>query len=227
VITNIFSVIADQWMVMLGILLFIALCQVLIGSALRTIFGRQLTFTEYLALSMSGWILPASLISLIWFLFGSIPSTPFSLIILISLFIIVILLLTRLKPDLEPDSRSTAFFLLLFFSVSILLRLAFISRVVLPSYFDSASHYQLIKSILGNNSAGLITSLTTNYYHLGYHILAAFITSTRQAEITKVMLLLGQMVLAVLPVSIFFLIKHETRSKTAGIFAVIVAAYGW
>jgi hypothetical protein len=97
----------------------------------------------------------------------------------------------------------------------------------LPSYFDSASHYQLIKSILGNNPAGLITSLTTNYYHLGYHILAAFLTATLQAEITKVMLILGQIILAILPISIFFLIKQETRSNTAGIFAVIVAAYGW
>jgi hypothetical protein len=190
-------------------------------------FGKQLSFSEYLALSTAGWILPGSLISLIWFLFGSKPAWHFSLFILIGLLIILILFLLRLKPDLEPDSKPTSIFLLLFFFVSVLLRLAFVSKVLLPSYFDSASHYLLIKTILGNNSASLLTSLSTNYYHLGYHMLAAFLITTLQADIAKVMLILGQMILAVLPISIFFIIKHETKSNTAGVFAVIVAAYGW
>jgi hypothetical protein len=226
-IQAIFSVIADQWQLIMGILLFIALCQILIVLALQFIFGKQLTSIEYFALGMAGWLLPASLISLLWFLFGSKPLSPFSLFLLISLFIFLIFFLLRFKPNSESDSKPTAFFLLLFFLVSVLLRLAFISKVVFPSYFDSAEHYLLIKNILGGNPARLIASLTTSYYHIGYHILTAFLTSTLQAEITKTMLLLGQMILAILPISIFFLIKHETRSNIAGVFAVIVAAYGW
>jgi len=227
VLSNIFSVITDQWRVILGILLFIALCQILIILVLRMMFGKQLTFSEYLALSMTGWILPASIISLIWFLFGSKPAWHFSLFSLISLLIILVLFLSRLKPDLEPNSKLTSIFLLLFFFVSVLLRLAFVTKVLLPSYFDSASHYLLIKIILGNNSASLLTSLSTNYYHLGYHMLVAFLITALQADSVKVMLILGQMVLAVLPISIFFIINHETKSNTAGVFAVIIAAYGW
>jgi len=41
------------------------------------------------------------------------------------------------------------------------------------------------------------------------------------------MLILGQTILAVIPLSVFFLIRHETQSSRAGIFAVLLAAFGW
>jgi hypothetical protein len=41
------------------------------------------------------------------------------------------------------------------------------------------------------------------------------------------MLILGQMVLAVLPLAVFFLIKYATQSNVAGIFAIGLSAYGW
>ncbi|MEP6894368.1 MAG: hypothetical protein ABI986_02050 [Chloroflexota bacterium] len=226
-ISNIFSVIIDQWRAVFGILFLMALAQMLTVSALRSIFDKRLTPTEYLTLGIAGWLLPASLISILWFLFGFKLSLPFNLLLSISLLILLIIFHLRFKPDPGPDSKLTTISLLLFLSASIFLRLAFVTKAVLPSYFDSAPHYLLIKNILGNNLKGLLASLTTNYYHLGYHILAAFITSTTQAEITKVMLILGQMILAIIPLSLFFVIKHETKSNIAGMFTVIVAAYGW
>ena len=42
-----------------------------------------------------------------------------------------------------------------------------------------------------------------------------------------IMLILGQMILAVIPLSVFFLIRHETQSSRAGIFAILLAAFGW
>ena len=220
------SVITNQWRGVFGILLFVALGQTLISSALKNIFGKQLTPNEYLSLGMAGWLLPVSLLSLLWFLFGFEPSSPFSLFLLISLISIPIFFLLRLRPKLDPDSKPTAFSLLLFFSISVLLRLVFVSKAILPLYFDSAQHYMLIKHITGHTT-GLITSLTTSYYHLGYHILTAFVVSTFQVEITRTMLILGQMILAVLPLSVFFLIKHETKSNVAGVFAVLISAFGW
>jgi len=226
VLQAIFAVIADQWRIILGLLFFIALCQVLISLVLKNIFGKQLTSSEYLALGMAGWILPAYLISILWFLFGFKPASPFSLFLLISLIIIPIFFLARLKPEPGPDSKPIAFFLLLFFSISVLLRLAFVSKAILPSYFDSAEHYRLIKHILENTS-GILTSLTTSYYHLGFHFIAAFMASILEVEITKTMLVIGQMILATSPLSIFFLIRHTTRSDLAGIFAVAISAFGW
>ncbi len=219
--------IANQgWFIFDVILLFI-LCCILSGTALRIIFDDQLTSTEYLSLAMAGWILPASLISILWFIFRSKLSAPFNLLILSSLVIISIFFLLRFKPNIESDSKSTTFSLLLFFSISLLLRLVFISKAILPSYFDSASHYLEIKNILGNNATGLITSLTSNYYHLGFHFVAAFLATTFHASVANAMLILGQMVLAIMPISFFFLIKHETGSNSAGLFTVIISAFGW
>ncbi len=226
-IQDIFSVIANQgWFIFDVVLLFIV-CGISTGVLLRIIFDDQLTSTEYLSLAMAGWILPASLISILWFLLGSKLSASLNLFILSSLFIISIFFLLRLKPDLEPDSKSTALSLLLFFLISLLLRLAFVSKAILPSYFDSASHYLEIKGILGNNTTGLITSLTSNYYHLGFHFIAAFMSSIFHVNIANAMLIIGQMVLAVMPISFFFLIKHETGSNGAGLFTVIISAFGW
>ena len=219
--------IANQgWFIFDVILLFI-LCCILSGTVLRIIFDDQLTSTEYLSLAMAGWILPASLISILWFIFRSKLSAPFNLLILSSLVIISIFFLLRFKPNIESDSKSTTFSLLLFFSISLLLRLVFISKAILPSYFDSASHYLEIKNILGNNATGLITSLTSNYYHLGFHFVAAFLATTFHASVANAMLILGQMVLAIMPISFFFLIKHETGSNSAGLFTVIISAFGW
>jgi hypothetical protein len=222
----IFSVISDHGQIVLGILLLMALGAVLVALTLKNILHEQLTSSEYLALGMAGWLVPVSLITLLWFLFGSKPAAPFNLFLLISLLVLSTFFLLRFKPDPEPDSRSIAFSLLLFFLVSIPLRLAFVSKAILPSYFDSAAHYLLIKNILGH-STEIVPSLAVNYYHLGYHILTAFVASTMQAEVTKTMLILGQMILAILPLGAFFLVKNVTRSNVAGIFAINLCAFGW
>jgi hypothetical protein len=46
-------------------------------------------------------------------------------------------------------------------------------------------------------------------------------------QIIDVMLVVGQMIVAVIPFGIFPIIKQETQSSRAGIFAVLLAAFGW
>jgi hypothetical protein len=114
--------------------------------------------------------------------------------------------------------------------ISIPLRLAFLSNLLLPQYFDSVRHYALIQSLLTHTQPSALTSIQgvgTGYYHLGFHFLAAFSASIARADITRTMLVLGQLILAAAPSSLFFLIKHETQSSRAGIFAVLLAAIGW
>ena len=224
---NILSVIENHGWVILNTVLLIGTCSAISAVILKSIFNEQLTSAEYLALAASGWIVPTVLISLLAFLFRSKLSATFDLFILVGLLILSIVFLLRFKPTSKPASNSTAFFLLFFLFISILLRLAFVSQVVLPSYFDSAAHYIEIKSILGSNAVGLITALTSNYYHLGFHFIASFVVTAFHAEVTNAMLILGQMVLAVMPISFFFLIKHETDSSSAGLFAVSLSAFGW
>ncbi|HXD09357.1 MAG TPA: hypothetical protein VN653_04780, partial [Anaerolineales bacterium] len=220
-----FAVIVDQWQIVFGILILLILSQAMLGLVLRQIFGRQLTSNEYLALSLAGWILPAALISMLWIFIGSPSAGRFNLLILTGV-LLAVLFLMRFKTDPEPVSKPIALFLLLFLLVSILLRLAFVSRAVLPSYFDSAQHYQLIKSLLAYGSA-IIFTLQASYYHLGFHILTAFVVSMLNAEIARTMLVLGQIILAAMPISVFFPVSHLTKSNWAAIFAVVVSAWGW
>ncbi|MDX1378443.1 MAG: DUF6541 family protein [Anaerolineales bacterium] len=121
----------------------------------------------------------------------------------------------------------TSLFLPLFLIISLLLRLAYISKALFPSYFDSAQHYMLINNIMSNGAPQIFEIWRTDYYHLGFHLLAAFFASIFKVEITTVMLVLGQIILAWIPLPLFFIIKQLTRSNWAGMFAVSLSAFGW
>jgi hypothetical protein len=77
------------------------------------------------------------------------------------------------------------------------------------------------------NTNNSLTWPATNYYHLGFHILTAFVNTAFHMEIKNAMLIIGQIILAVMPISIFFMVKRATRSNSAGIFAVLLAGFGW
>src|SRR5262249_44580445 len=126
--------------------------------------------------------------------------------------------------------RAALVSLLFLFCLAVPLRLAFLSNLIMPQYFDSVRHYMLIQSLLGNRQPGALTSvdgLGASYYHLGFHFLAAFTAYLLQADITKTILVLGQMILAASPLSMFFLLKQATQSNRAAIFAVLLAGIGW
>ena len=217
----------DQWRIIFGILSLIALGQGLASTAVRSLYRDKLTSVEYFSLGLAGWILPIALISLLWLVLGLLSNMILNRLMIPAGILLLLLMLFRLtlRADSGPDSAKTIFFLLTLVLVFILLRLIFVSRAVMPSYFDSAQHYSIIKDILQSGTAWPPAS--TPYYHSGYHILTAFLATALNADIAKTMLILGQMVLGVMPVSLFFLVKHTTGSKGAGIFAVILAALGW
>jgi hypothetical protein len=225
VLIEVFKVIREQWWILFGILLFIALGQGLVIITLKGLFHEKLTFIEYFSLGLAGWIVPISLLSMLWRLLGSVSSTPLNRIMILAGILILLTILIRLKPNPKPDSVKVIFVLLTLVLVSILVRLAFVSRAILPSYFDSAAHYGFIKSILQHGSAQAFVS--TTYYHQGYHTLTAFFVGVLDADIADTMLILGQIVLALMPVSLFFFAKHLTGSNSAGIFAMVLSAFGW
>jgi len=226
------SVLQGNLLLVLVILWLIFLGQTFIYWMMKLIFGDKLSEEEYFSLGLAGWILPISLLSLLWYILGINHLPEFStLIIIISLTVFLVILLFRINKRAAHYSRPMLWGLLLLFSISILLRLAFVSDVIFPLYFDSARHYAIIKNLLVNiepsNTDVSFQWLTTDYYHIGFHFLAAFVASIVNVDITKAMLILGQMILAVIPLSAFFLIKHETKSNSAGVFAVLLVSFGW
>jgi hypothetical protein len=227
-----FSVLLDHWRLIAGILSLILFGQILTWFALRKIVGERLTPDEYFSLGSAGWIVTMIALSTLWFLLRPLQS--FRLDVLIATVTILLLafwLFPRSKKESAHESKSALLVLLLLFGIFIFLRLVFVSQAILPLYFDSAQHYMIIRDLMGSletaNMATSLNLLTTNYYHKGFHLLVLFTTSITGAEIKDTMLVLGQIILAVIPLSLFFIIKYETRSNSAGLFTVLLAAFGW
>jgi len=128
---------------------------------------------------------------------------------------------------LESVFNPISIFLALFIAISLLLRLAYVSQALLPSYFDSAQHYVLIKGIMTKGLLWAVEILRTDYYHMGYHFITAFFVSIFQADIAKSMLIIGQVILAILPLPFFFIIRHVTKSNGAAFFCLVLSAFGW
>ena len=231
ILSDSFSVLMGHWRLIAGILLIMIPCQILIWSGLKMIFSDRLTSGEYYSLSLAGWMLPIFLVSVLWLSWRSLQRLDGSALITF-LFVPIIAAFLFLRTRKEPlnDSKTILFILLVLFGLFVFLRLAFVSKATIPLYFDSAQHYLIIKNILGSpasNATALFPGLTTVYYHIGFHVIAAFIISLVSADIINTILILGQIVLAVIPLPVFFLIKKETQSSPAGIFAVLLAAFGW
>jgi len=220
-----------HWQLLFGILLVVTLGHLLLYGTLKAIFGNRFSAEEYYSLSLSGWILPASLISLLWYFCGILFNPALgTFIAMIVVVISVLLLFVRTKSIKPAFSKATVLILSLLTLLFIIFRLAFVSRAVFPLYFDSAQHYLHVKRLLANlelsNGATVLPWSLPNY-HLGFHFLSAFVSSITHGQITDVMLVLGQIILALMPFSVFLFIRHETGSNSAGMFAIIVTALGW
>ena len=225
VLSDSFSVLVDHWQLIAGILFIILLGQILVWSMLKMIFRDRLTSDEYYSISIAGWMMPIFMASVLWLSWRFFQRLEVSaLIVFILIALLAIILFLRIRKELLQNSKTILFILVVLSGLFIFLRLAFVSKAAIPLYFDSAQHYLIIKNLLGNPAS---TWPPTAYYHIGFHIVAAFIASVLHADIISIMLILGQTILAVIPLSVFFLIRHETQSSRAGIFAVLLAAFGW
>jgi len=224
------SVLADHWRLVSGILVIVLLSQFLVYSAIKLIFGSGLTSGEYYSLAISGWMLPASFLSLLWFLWETIRA-PLFFTLVISIIVFVVMLFFRIEKGVAPDPKAVALGLLFLFCISVILRLAFVSKALIPFYFDSAQHYLTIKNLVEGTGASSVAGSfkwpVAGYYHLGFHLVAGFVASAMRVEITDAMLVLGQMILVVTPISSFFILRHETGSNSAGLFVVMLSAFGW
>jgi hypothetical protein len=227
------SILVDNWQFVIAILFMMVASQFLIGSMIRKLFDDGLSPDEYCSLGMAGWLLPASLLSLLWYLSKvvQVPQSGFLFIFIIAIILFVCVAFLRQGIQTVHAPKPIVWALFGFLGISIILRLAFVSKTIIPMYFDSAQHYLYIKNFMADygypGADGAFKWLTANYYHFGFHILTAFTAATLHVDIKNAMLILGQMILAIMPISLFFIIKRETRSNHAGIFAVLLAGFGW
>ena len=231
VLSDIFSVLKDHWQLVAGMVLMIFLSQLLIGSALRMIFRDRLASDDYFALSAAGWMLPLALASVLGLaLEALLPVQAGALLTVFLTATLAVVLFLRARKQPVSGSKAILWILIVLFGASIFLRLAFVSKVIVPLYFDSAHHYFITNHLLQNLAAdqSQAWSLPTGtYYHIGFHLLTAWMAAILQADILDAILLLGQLIVAALPLAMFPIIKQETQSGAAALFAVLLTGFGW
>lgn len=228
VLADSFFVLLSQWQIVLGILFMMLAGQVLLRTMLRLIFHDRLATEDLFALSAAGWILPLSLGSVLWLALGSfLPSQAGDFFVLLLLVIFAIVLVMRNHKGPVSGSTVILWILVAVFGISLFLRLAFVSKVMIPLYFDSAQHYLIIRNLLAANTISAFGSPSGNYYHMGFHLLTAWTASILRADAIDTILILGQILVASVPFALFCLIKQETQSRIAALFTVLLAAFGW
>lgn len=223
------GVLADKGWVIVSIFLIVIWGQILIVNVFQKIFKDRLTRAEYFSLGMAGWLLPVAFTALLLFggvyLFGE---NMVEVVFIVTIILFLYIILTR-KP--APGSLLVYSVLILFLVGSVFLHLIFLRKVIFPLYFDSAEHYRIIKYFLeyfaASNGGTFPAWPLTNYYHVGYHFLIASFSALLQTNIVDTMLVSGQLMVSVLPLSLFFIIRRETGSDIAALFTSLLAGFGW
>lgn len=228
-----FIVLGENWQLVLVVLSLVVLGQSLMDRLLGSIFGDHLLREAYFLLGSAGWLVPACLLSIVWFalratIFPQLHGGIFIFLLAVLAVVLVFRLRTHIDKPRTIPWKSTLLFAVVFLCISIPLRLAFISDLAMPLYFDSTRHYAIIQGMLdGSGTPAAAFPSIIDYYHVGFHLVAALIASSLEISIAQTILVLGQMIIAVAPLSVFFLIQHITGSKSAAIFAVLLAGFGW
>lgn len=225
VFTDGLTVLANQAWTVISVLITVIWGQILIIALFKKIFNTQLTNSEYISLGLAGWILPVVLLSVLafagTFVFGELAT------IAISVLAVMAMVWVMFVRKLERISLLTSFVFIAAFAVSLTLQLAFLKNMILPSYFDSAEHYRIIKYFSEFGASSSSSFPLTNYYHAGFHLISAALSRIFHLGIVDTMLVFGQVILAILPFSLFFIVKRETGSNIAAVFTGLLAGVGW
>lgn len=116
-------------------------------------------------------------------------------------------------------------------SLLLIARLIFLKHILVPPYSDSVIHFQIVEDLLhpgaGRELNISLDSLPERYYHLGFHSLAAWLTSFSSIEPIASIPLVGQLFLVLAPVSIALLAYAATKSEHAAWMAGLLGAIGW
>ncbi len=125
--------------------------------------------------------------------------------------------------------RAAGMGLALFFLL--IARLAFLKHILLPSYSDSPIHYQIVVGLLrpemGNAANLSLGNIFEQYYHFGFHSVAAWIASITRISPESAISLLGQLFLIIAPLSVTALVYAFTKNVNGALFGGLIAATGW
>jgi hypothetical protein len=119
----------------------------------------------------------------------------------------------------------------------LLVRLAFVSNLVLPPYSDSPTHYLVVLNLLEPSARPdalySFQQIFQHYYHFGVHCLTAWVALVSAERSPLLLPVIGQVFLTILPFSVFALAgilaenAPPVARKSAAWAAGLIAAFGW
>ncbi|MBI5297732.1 MAG: hypothetical protein HY869_19820 [Chloroflexi bacterium] len=204
----------------LACLVLVAWGGLLVFAYLKKAAAERFTDVELAALALSGWPLPALLLSLSILLLRLILPAVWVNGLVLGMMLVTGGMALR---GVWGRFKSVIVLPLLFFLFFLLLRIGYVAAAVLPAYFDSPEHYRIIQALLDVRPAWP----TDSYYHLGYHILTAGFVAFTGADIARVMLVFGQVIVAAMPLPMYVFVRRVTGSERAAFLAVVFAGIGW
>lgn len=217
---HIAQALGQNWGLLLVLLACVGWGSLLVFAYLKKISAGRFTDAELVSLSLSGWPMPALVLSLFLLLLRLVLPNSFVTILGLVLLLLSAGMAARTLWGKVAPAASLPVLLFLFF---VLVRISYVVGAVLPAYFDSAEHYRIILSLLNAPFAWPATS----YYHLGYHIIVAAFTAVTGADLAQVMLVFGQVIVAALALPMYVFVRRVTSSDYAAFFAVVLTAFGW
>ncbi len=207
---------------------------IMLFTILRSIWGNRLGFLESILLAMGGSVLPIFLAVIPIFALGAFLGLHITPVVLLALIFFTAGVALRATRQTQRGAKHVPWLSLLIGGIlllSVSLRLLFVTKILFPSYFDSAEHYRIINILIrdyenASRTANFISPVAS-YYHLGYHLITAVMTAIAGVNLERMMLVFGQIILAFAPFPLFFIVRRETRSDLAGFFAVFLGIFGW
>ncbi len=131
-----------------------------------------------------------------------------------------------LKRWLHSPNRPAVSAFLFIFVVSLLVRLLQIRNLVVPAWVDSVHHTLITQLIVSQGGAPQsyepLLPIGEFVYHFGFHSLIAAFHWLTGLEITRAMLVVGQVLNALMVLSAYLLVKRLTRRRLAGLFGALI-----
>ena len=191
--------------------------------------------TDTLSLVVGAWMLPALAASALALLIGAVAHNQKIVQLVAAVGALAALGFAwsggRWRAIASQGFVASSIPLAVILTIFALVRLAFMKTLILPLYFDSATHYGLIRQLLSRltapGSAQALVLPAPTYYHLGYHILLAGWISLVRVDVAELMLVSGQLILVAAPVPLYLLAHRSTGSRLAALMAVVLGATGW
>jgi hypothetical protein len=126
----------------------------------------------------------------------------------------------------HPTDRLFTVAFLFIFVVSLLVRFLHIRNLVVPAWIDSVHHTLITQLIVAKGgvpqSYEPLLPIEEFIYHFGFHSLVAVFHWLTGLEITRAMLIVGQVINGLMVLSAYLLVKCLTGRRLAGLFGGLI-----